>query len=151
MEESESIAWVVDQFRHLGIVFYGINTARPIDPNSVTGRHVHPNSLHRIKERLQVPLATSGTEQPFVVGLAHHYPLSDQGDRSVTNPSDFRTFFSGVPKTALFLHGHAHERGFRDEGAAGYRVVVSSAPSLTVRAGKPRRYPTRFHDDRTGT
>lgn len=136
LDARESTAWVADQFRHLGIVFYGLNTARPINSNSVPGREVHADSLNDIKERLQLRPAMRGPEQPLVVGLAHHYPLSDQGDRSVTNPADFRTFFSGDPKTALFLHGHAHERGFRDEGAAGYRVVVSSAPSLTVRASK---------------
>ncbi|MBA2592060.1 MAG: metallophosphoesterase [Gammaproteobacteria bacterium] len=136
LDESESIAWVVDQFRHLGIVFYGLNTARPIDPNSLPGRRVHAHSLNHIKERLQLRPPMRGTEQPIVVGLAHHCPLSGEGDRSVTNPLDFRTFFSGDPMTALFLHGHAHERGFKYEEGGGYRVVVSSAPSPTVRADK---------------
>jgi len=50
--KDQSLAWVESRFRHLGVVFYGVNTAQPVSPFGIPGRKINPDALAKIGEEL---------------------------------------------------------------------------------------------------
>lgn len=132
----ESLTWVEGGFRHLGVIFYGLNTARPLSSTGLPGRQVHPGSLNLIKNELQRLTKEDQSEHRIHIALTHHCPLSAHADRGITNPDVFEPVMSAMPKTALCLYGHAHERKLEYSSSAGRRVIMSLAPSLTAEPGK---------------
>lgn len=127
----QSLAWVEARFRHLGIVFYGINTAQPINPFGLPGREVDPDALAEIGNHLQEVIEDCGGTKPIVIGLSHHCPVPADDDGAVTNTGDFERFFRGRSKTALFLHGHTHEHDLAYLSNDGLRLVRSCAATLS--------------------
>ncbi len=126
-----SLAWVESRYRHLGIIFYGINTAQPANAFGLPNREVNSNDLNLIKENIQPFLSDCGDTPPLVVGLGHHCPVPAGGDSAVVNPEDFELFFRGRVKTALFLHGHTHDHDLSYMSNNGLRIVRSCATTLT--------------------
>lgn len=129
-EQDYSLAWVEARFRYLGIVFYGINTAQPPNPFGLPGREVSADGLTAISDELQRVLEGSDNN-PLVVGLGHHTPISAGGDDGVDNPHVFDKFFRGRPRTAVFLHGHTHRHVISYARDDGLRLVRSCATTLT--------------------
>lgn len=125
-----SAAWVEGAYRHLGVLFYGVNTALPIVPTGLPGRSVDPNALADVSEQLGSLIAPHDGRKPIVVGLGHHCPVPSSDDSAVSNPSDFKTFFGGAVPTALFLHGHIHEHSLEDSSSPS-RLVRSCATTMT--------------------
>jgi CheY-like chemotaxis protein len=123
-------AWVEGAYQHLGVVFYGVNTAHPIVPTGLPGRSVDPNALADISEQLGDLVSPSEGRKPIVIGLGHHCPISASDDSAVSNPTDFKTFFGGAVPTALFLHGHIHEHSLEDSSSP-IRLVRSCATTMT--------------------
>lgn len=126
----DSFAWIESSFRHLGVVFYGVNTAAPANPFGFPRRHIEPDALACISKSLS-DLGAGEDQPPFVVGLVHHCPVSASDDSSVDNPKDFEVFLRGKIKTPLILHGHTHEHDLAYSSADGLRVVRSCATTLT--------------------
>lgn len=129
--EESSFAWVESRYRHLGVIFYGINTAGPASANGLPDRLVDANALARIGVEITKGMEDCSSKAPVVIGLGHHCPVSAVADRSVTNTQDFSTFFKGDNKTALFLHGHIHEQAVQYISEDGFRMVRSCASTLT--------------------
>lgn len=126
-----SLAWVESRYRHLGVIFYGVNTAQPASAYGLPDRQVDPNALARISVELEEVVAACGDTPPLVVGLGHHSPVSASADSAVGNPEDFDKFFRGRVKTGLFLHGHIHEHDLSYSSNGGLRIVRSCATTLT--------------------
>jgi len=120
-------------FRHLGVVFFGLNTAQPANPKGIPDRVVEADSLARIGTELATLMKSDGGLPPMVIGLGHHSPLSAHGDRGVSNPEEFAKFFGGH-KTGLFMHGHVHDPkiGYQN---SGFPLVWSCASTLAKAAG----------------
>ncbi len=131
-----SLAWVESRYRHLGIIFYGVNTAQPANAFGLPDRCVDPNALARIGVELNEVVSTCADSPPLVVGLGHHCPVSASDDSAVMNPEDFDKFFRGKVKTALFLHGHIHKHDLSYGSNDGLRLVRSCATTLTKREGE---------------
>lgn len=127
----QSLSWVEGRYRHLGIVFYGINTAQPASIFGLPDRRVDPVALAAIMDELSRLLGGSRDSLPLVVGLAHHCPTSASEDGAVANPGDFETFFRRRIRTALFMHGHTHEHDLSYQSSDGLRIVRSCATTLT--------------------
>lgn len=126
-----SLAWVESRYRHLGVIFYGINTAQPASAFGLPGRQVDANVLTQINDELQQVVKDCGETPPLVVGLGHHCPVSASDDSAVENPYDFDMFFRGRIKTALFLHGHIHTHDLSYSSNDGLRLVRSCATTFT--------------------
>jgi len=131
----EFLPWVEARYRHLGVVFYGLNTAAPANPFGLPAQSVDGTSLDLIKREIAEILKSDDRladprTLPVVVGLTHHSPFPDNGDRSVANPSVFENFLAnyGSAPTTLVLHGHVHEHGFDFRGKT--QTIVSSGPTL---------------------
>lgn len=107
--EDQNFAWIESRFRHLGVVFYGINTAQPASAFDIPAREVNADALTRIGNELEKIIGACGEPRPIVIGLGHHTPVSASGDAAVTNTQAFAKLFNRPTKTALFLHGHTHE------------------------------------------
>jgi hypothetical protein len=122
--------WIESRFRHFGISFYGVNTTQPINDQGWPERKVSPDDLAIIGKSLRKALEDR-SGKTVVVGLGHHSPMSEHEDRSVVNPEDFNTFFSGELKTSIFLHGHIHERKIDYHSPGRFRLVRSCASTLT--------------------
>lgn len=134
-----SLAWVEHRFRHLGVVFYGMNTAQPANSFGLPGRKVNSNALSRIGEELNKILTTPGTNPPLTIGLGHHCPISASADNAVENPEDFEKFFRGRAKTGLFLHGHSHNHDLSYSSNDDLRLVLSCASTFTKKeAARPK-------------
>ncbi len=126
-----SLTWVESRFRHLGVVFYGVNTAQPASPFGIPRRQVNPDALAMIGVELGKIVTACGDMPPLVIGLGHHCPVSASADSSVENPEDFDKFFRGRAKTGLFLHGHTHEHDLSYVSSGDLRIVRSCATTLT--------------------
>lgn len=126
-------SWIEGRFRHLGVVFYGTNTAQPISPSGLPGRDINPNVLADISDGLNDVLADQGESKCVVIGLGHHCPVSASDDSGVSNPAVFKKFFGSAVPTALFLHGHVHEHTLVDSSDPK-RLVRSCATTLTKKA-----------------
>jgi hypothetical protein len=123
-------SWFEQRYRHLGISFYGVNTCQPTDEAGWPSRTVNADELAFLGRNLRAPSDTAQNRN-VVIGMGHHSPMSAHQDRSVLNPEDFATFFSGEKKTAVFLHGHIHERKVEYHSPGGFRLVRSCASTLT--------------------
>jgi hypothetical protein len=124
----QGLAWVEARHRHLGVVFYGINTAGPANPCGLPGQTVNADSLAKIKTCLATVIGPA-EQAPVVIGLGHHCPLSGASEGGIANIDDFATFLNGKIRTALFLHGHAHKQRV-SYTAEKFRLVRSSASTL---------------------
>lgn len=130
-----NLVWVESRFRHLGVIFYGINTAQPASAFCLPDRRVNADALAQIGVELKNVVNSCGDTPPLVVGLGHHCPVSASGDSAVVNPKVFDKFFRGRVKTALFLHGHVHEHVLSYTSNNGLRLMRSCATTLTKREG----------------
>lgn len=133
--DEHSFAWVEARFRHLGVVFYGINTAQPASAFTLPARQVCADALANIGVKLKEIVADCGKPPPLIIGLSHHSPQTADGDGGVTNPAAFSTFFHGTEKTSLFLHGHIHEHDLQYTSNDGLRLVRSCTTTLTKKEG----------------
>lgn len=129
---STSLSWVETRFRHLGIVFYGLNTNNPIDPSGYAGRRLLTEDTMAIKTKLLS--AKSDVTNPLVViGLGHHSPVASGGRREdLENLDDATAFLVGGVKTACFLHGHIHHAQITALARDPLRLLISAAPTLTL-------------------
>ncbi len=123
------LAWVESRFRHLGVVFYGINTSTPVNPEGLPFRKVAADHLAAIDKHLK-KLFVDSIPQALVIGLCHHSPVSAQEDDSVANPEVFESHFGSRVKTGIFLHGHVHKRAIVYSSESGCRLVRSCASTL---------------------
>lgn len=124
-----ALPWVEARFRHLGIIFYGINTAQPANAYGLPGREVNEDALASIGEEL-TKVIDSCEKPPLVIGIGHHSPTPAEDDGAVTNITGFKTFFQSGGKTALFMHGHSHESDINDVSISDVRLVRSCAPTF---------------------
>lgn len=129
--DDTNFAWVESRFRHLGVIFYGLNTAHPATAFGLPEREADPDALAQIGIELKDAVESCSGSQPLVVGLSHHSPFPTEGDNAVKNPGEFAKFFRGNVKTALFLHGHIHEHQLKSEDVDGSTLVISGAATLT--------------------
>lgn len=126
----QSLDWVNPQFRHLGVLFYGVNTAQPANCFTLPSRKVNSKRLDDIQESLN-KYSDGFDTPPLVIGMGHHNPISAIDDEGVENPESFEIFFGRKIRTALFLHGHTHEHLLKYESQHQWRLVRSCAPSLS--------------------
>ncbi|MCK9394802.1 MAG: metallophosphoesterase [Methylobacter sp.] len=132
----QSFAWIEARFRHLGVVFYGINTAQPARAIGTPGRRVSPDVLTTIADKLQAIVEDCGDNPPLIVGLGHHRPVAAGGDAAVDNPEAFENLFNREAKTALFMHGHIHEEdsAYFHNPRTDVSLVLNGAASFTKEA-----------------
>ncbi len=131
--ESQQFGWIESKFRHLGVIFYGVNTSQP-SSSTLPKPHIDLKSLNQLGEHLH---KFSETDHAVVVGLGHHSPVAvAQNDGAVDNLSDFKRFFLGLGKTHIFLHGHVHETRVEDVAIDQSRLIVSGAPSFAEGANR---------------
>lgn len=128
-----SYPWIESRFRHLGLIFFGFNTSQPIVPREIPKRTI---PLVTVEEIVKEVKSVSVDQPPIVIGLSHHYPLSGQAEWAIDNPRDIDQLFTDIPRISLWLHGHWHMRETTDHSIpGGGRLVINSAPSLSVREG----------------
>lgn len=117
-------SWVEEGFLHLGVAFYGVNTALPVSAHGLPDRFVEADTLAAVSERLERIHSDMQDDRPLVIGLGHHTPVEASGDGGVQNPRAFAKLFGGAVPTSLFLHGHTH----------AHKVVTSDDPVQMVRS-----------------
>ncbi|ODB95110.1 hypothetical protein A3197_17240 [Candidatus Thiodiazotropha endoloripes] len=127
--QSDGLTWVESRFRHLGVIFYGVNTSSPANPFGLPDRTVSSGELTSVIQTIQSVFRQDG-DKSLVVGLCHHSPVTAKDDESVTNVEAFQAHFSNDVKTGLFLHGHVHKRSIAYTSEDGYRLVRSCASTL---------------------
>jgi hypothetical protein len=132
--EESSLAWIETRFRHLGIVFYGINTNSPISANGLSGKRMNEAVLTRVQERL-LDIINATPHRLTVFGLGHHNPLGGEG--GVENPTALANFFASKARTSAFLFGDIHNAELvAYEKPGEYRLILSSASTLTLPGAK---------------
>lgn len=127
----DNLNWVEARYRHLDVIFYGINTAQPVNAYSLPERQVKADDLAVVDSELTNVLDLYPGSKPIIIGLGHHCPIPSDADNSVSNPEVFETFFNGSNKTAIFLHGHMHKHNLSYSSNNGVRLVRSCAATLT--------------------
>lgn len=128
----QSLAWLEARFRHLGVVFFGLNTTQPVNPRKLPSRAIPLPTVEDITAEIRKVLDDGNP--PLVIGMTHHYPLHGKAEWAVDEPEHFTQLFTDVPRIALWLHGHWHLRETTDHSiSGGGRLVVNSAPTLSVR------------------
>lgn len=129
-----SHTWVEARFRHLGLVFFGLNTAQPIHHRTVPGCTVPKSAVELLVKELQESIKDSQSPTPLIIGLTHHHPLEGQTGMAVKEPQHFTSLFRDVPRVALWLHGHWHQRETNNKRvASGHQLIYNAAPTPTVR------------------
>ena len=128
--DSNGFGWLEARFRHLGVIFYGINTSEP-SSYSLPERKVNVGVLNNLGEKLcKIRINQNKEQYPIVIGLGHHSPVAETEDGAVNNIGDFEEFFQGNGKTHIFLHGHCHNNIVTDQSINDERLVRSGAPSF---------------------
>jgi|GEM_PF-6231701 len=132
-----ALAWIENRFRHVGVVFYGLNTAQPAMADGSPDRSACEDCLTDIRGALTATFENvPPLEQPVVIGVGHHCPVEKEKDRGVRNPDTFKEHLKASnPDTHLFLHGHWHTFEADDGKAGGKRLVRACAPTLKKGAG----------------
>ncbi|HIJ83896.1 MAG TPA: hypothetical protein HPQ00_06785, partial [Magnetococcales bacterium] len=138
--------WIREQFKHLGVIFFGCNTASKFAPQGgVEKGTILENDFLSVSQKLR-SLATENTlPDCIVIGLGHHPPF----DLSTTNENTCNGYtklctmntpisskvgyveYAYVPR--ILLHGHIHKREFSIHKATSEMSTVSiaaSTPSL---------------------
>jgi hypothetical protein len=129
--DSDQFGWLEARFRHLGVIFYGVNTSEPSSSGFPT-RKVSVGVLRRLGEKFnEYRKSQHANHQPIVIGLGHHSPVAEADDGAVENLKDFEEFFQGNGKTHIFLHGHCHENIIKDVNIGDERLIRSGAPSFS--------------------
>lgn len=129
--DANQFGWLEARFRHLGAIFYGVNTSEP-SSSALPDRKVNVGVLRSLGERLrEIRNSQNADHPPIVIGLGHHSPVAEADDGAVRNLRDFKEFFQGNGKTHIFLHGHSHEHIITDESIGDERLIRSGAPSFT--------------------
>jgi len=134
-DSRNAFCWIEPRYRSLDIVFFGLNTARPAQPRSVSKRRLSKSAIESLMSACN-EYSGPAENSPFFVGLTHHAPLGERQDKSVENPELLGPLFADVPRLGLWLHGHWHQRKFYHYADGTTSIVVSGAPSLTVREAK---------------
>lgn len=128
-----SLPWIEARFHHLGVVFFGLNTSRPIEPRVLPSREISEVTVEEIIKELNKILENVETP-PLFIGLTHHYPRYAPEEWGVKEANRFDQLFSDIPKVGLWLHGHWHQRSTSLNSTTGKaRLVINSAPSLTLK------------------
>ena len=127
----KNFSWVESRYRHIGVIFYGINTAQPANAFTFPERQVSADALAKTGVVLKQIINNCNDTKPLIIGMSHHCPTSASGDNAVINPEVFTTFFKNREKTGLFLHGHVHENGLSYQSESGFRLVRSCASTFT--------------------
>jgi len=128
-----SYPWLESRFRHLGVVFFGFNSAQPIVPRVLPNREVPEVTIEDIVTEAKKVVQTMDSP-PLFIGMTHHYPLAGQKDLAIDNPINLNQLYTDIPKVALWLHGHWHLRETTLHSTKDKRrLVVNSSPSLTVK------------------
>jgi hypothetical protein len=134
---NDSLSWVESGFRHLGIMFYGINTARPASSMRSPNKHVDSNQLTKINTEMGSILKDN--KNIVIIGLAHHSPID--GKKAVDNPLDFDSFFRQSVGTSIFLYGDKHSDDIRYYSEDDYDLINICTSTLT-KAEKSREPDT---------
>ncbi len=125
-------SWTETQFRHLGLVFYGVSTVQP-DPFMWPKRRVDPKIVAEVWDNLN--LETDQCEPLLRIGIGHHCPLSASGDKSIENDDAMGMLFNSAnARTGLFLYGHVHQGEVKYQSDS-FRLVTSQASTATKPAG----------------
>ncbi len=129
--DANQFVWLELRFRHLGIIFYGINTS-VANASGLPDRKINVEVLRRLGEKLgEFACRKNEDNLPIVIGLGHHCPVAAADDGAITNLKDFEEYMQGNGKTHIFLHGHCHENIIRDSSIGDERLVISGAPSFS--------------------
>lgn len=132
--DANQFGWLEARFRHLGVIFYGLNTSEP-SSSHLPKRKVNVKVLRRLSEKLrEIRNSQNANHPPIVIGLGHHSPVAAADDGAIENIRDFEEFFQGDGKTHIFLHGHCHESIVTDISIGNERLVRSGAPSFAQSA-----------------
>jgi hypothetical protein len=124
-------SWVELRFRHLGIVFFGLQSLH-LRADGPVERRLNPQSLERVKSRIQKSIEGLSS-RPLVIGLVHHCPVDGSGDSAIDNPADVNAFLSGSSmRTGAFLYGHVHKARPRliEDGDHRLLLVAASTPYM---------------------
>ena len=129
--DANQFGWLEARFRHLGAIFYGVNTSEP-SSTDLPDRKVNVGVLGSLGEKIrEIRISQNADHPPIVIGLGHHSPVAEADDGAVRNLRDFKEFFQGNGKTHIFLHGHCHENIITDVSIGDERLIRSGAPSFT--------------------
>ncbi|NYJ13039.1 CheY-like chemotaxis protein [Rhizobium leguminosarum] len=136
-----TLNWVDASFSHIGIVFYGLNSVWPITSSALPGKSLDEHVVGKVGEELTVMRRTIDKSlgfPPYVIGIVHHSPFGDIGDRSIDNSDFFKKFLIGAGKTDLLMFGHVHESTIREVELSDRSKVIYSCASTVTKRGSAR-------------
>lgn len=137
--EEFPLSWVENSFGPLGLLFFGLNTARPLVSGKEPRRKVSEDEvaeltgwLSKNNDTIESQLGISG----FSIGLLHHSPIGNTKDKSIENDDVMKKFFNHAAHTQLIFTGHVHEGAFdlHTSTAAGRGTIISTSSTATLRS-----------------
>lgn len=137
-------AWVQTSYRHLGLEFYGVSSVEP-SANSWPLRRVSGIATAKVWDALNQEHDKG--QRVLRVGMCHHCPLPNQGDRGITNPDAMGKLFGlDSGRTGIFLYGHVHQSEYQYRATGNYRLLTSQATTATKQAkARPEDALRGFH------
>lgn len=127
------LSWVEERFRHLGLLFYGLNTNNPINPEGFCGRKAGAGDMEIIQDRLLDASGKSAGLRLTCIGMGHHGPIGLGGSKhDVENSDEVKEFLAARVKTDCFLHGHVHRSQACRLESRNLTLLVGTSPTLTL-------------------
>ncbi len=127
--------WVEGRYRHLGLVFCGLNTCEDLKIDSEPTRRILDATVADLFKTIRVVSKDAG--DPLLVGLMHHPLFSPPSEEGVVNPDDFLGPLASFSKAYVNLCGHVHTDICNLTSRNSAKVLEIVAPT-----------PTRLEKDR---
>jgi 3',5'-cyclic AMP phosphodiesterase CpdA len=129
--DDNSHAWVMASYRHLGIIFCGINTCEETDGNSIETRRLRDPTIAKLYSEVRTALRNHEGDNPLIVTLMHH-PLNVTPDmKGVINPGAFMGPFAQIKGAVVTLCGHVHsnQEKYTAQGDGAVLEIIASTPT----------------------
>lgn len=114
-----------------GLVFFGINSSCKISPNGFPIASLPEKALENLTNELRSRVDEESLRNAVVIGLLHHSPFTETGNRGINNPDEFELFGRNLGNSMMVLHGHVHSQDSQIRDYDGYQVLRISAPTPT--------------------
>ncbi len=135
--QAEEHSWVLSRYRHLGVVFGGLNTSEELDAKSAPTRRVPDATLAAYFNALR---AAARENDAVVIGMTHH-PIfvvaeDPKEEPGIANPNDFIKSLANFPGTYVNLCGHVHASlsTMVDKKTSSILEIVASTATKPSRA-----------------
>jgi hypothetical protein len=137
-------AWFSERFKHLGLVFYGLNSANILSHSKPPEACAPLEMMREITKNVR-RLVNGAYPHLYVVGLGHHNILTHSEGGGISNHLEIESYLkrTDYSRPNLYMHGHNHEPDFEKKflncaGDTECEIIRSQTSTLSLQKSARR-------------